>query len=69
MKTATIKIEGMSCQHCVKAVGKELAKLKNVIVNDVTVGTATISYDGSAETAKSIAEAIALAGFRVTNFS
>ena len=30
MKQETLKIEGMSCGHCVMAVKKELSKLENV---------------------------------------
>jgi copper chaperone len=65
MKTTLLKIEGMSCQHCVKAVSNELAKLKNVTVHAVAVGEADISYEESPQVSQQIAEAIAAAGYRL----
>ena len=44
MKKEQLKIEGMSCEHCVIAVRKELSKLElNVI--EVNIGSAKIEYD------------------------
>ena len=44
MKKEQLKIEGMSCEHCVIAVRKELSKLElNVI--EVNIGSAEIEYD------------------------
>ena len=49
MKTI-FKIDGMSCQHCVMAVKKEIQKLdvKNL---DVKIGEASVEFDESIEQA------------------
>jgi copper chaperone len=47
METTTIKVEGMSCSHCVSAVTKAVGALDGV--SDVKVsleaGTAEVKYD------------------------
>lgn len=63
MKSETIKIEGMSCQHCVMAVKKELSKL-DLKVNDVQVGSASVEYDENRITKSDIDKAIVEAGFK-----
>jgi copper chaperone len=64
MKTQEFKIEGMSCQHCVMAVEKELAK---VDLEDTTVeiGNAKVVYDESKVEESEIIEAINEAGYKV----
>jgi copper chaperone len=63
MKTETIKIEGMSCQHCVMAVKKELSKL-DLNVKDVQIGSATIEYDENIIMKTDIDKAVEEAGFK-----
>jgi copper chaperone len=65
MKHETLKIEGMSCGHCVMAVKKELAKLENVKVNDVQIGIADIEFDESKVDKKILSEAIEEAGYKL----
>ena len=38
------KIEGMSCNHCVMAVQKNLSKIK-LIKFEVTIGSAKVEFD------------------------
>lgn len=38
----TLKISGMSCNHCVKAVREALSGVKGVEVLDVSIGSAAI---------------------------
>jgi copper chaperone len=64
MKLEKFKIEGMSCNHCVMAVRKELSKL-NVNVKDVQIGYAEIEYDEKNVTRDQIANNISNAGYRV----
>lgn len=64
MKLEKFKIEGMSCNHCVMAVRKELSKL-NVNVKDVQIGSAEIEYDEKNVTRDQIANIISNAGYRV----
>lgn len=47
MKEATIKIEGMMCEHCKMAVTKALSSLTGIAEVSVSLepGTARISYD------------------------
>jgi copper chaperone len=65
MKTL-IKIDGMSCQHCVMAVKKELQKLeiKNL---DVKIGEVSVEFDENKVTQVEINQAIVDAGFIVVN--
>lgn len=63
MNRTTLKIDGMSCGHCVVAVKKALEELEGVTVEHVVVGTATVSYDPAVATPARIADAIADAGY------
>ena len=65
MKKETIKIEGMSCHHCVMAVQKELSKLENVKVKDVQIGSAEVEFDETKVTDKVLADAIEQAGYKI----
>lgn len=64
MKNDQLKIQGMSCQHCVMAVKKELSKL-NITVKDVQIGSAEVEYDETKVTRNDIDKAIAEAGYKV----
>lgn len=64
-KEETIKIEGMSCGHCVKAVRSALEALAGVDVHAVEIGTAQVGYDTEATDAAQIVEAIEDAGYTV----
>ncbi len=61
---ALIKIDGMSCQHCVMAVKKEIQKLdvKNL---DVKIGEVSVEYDESKVSEETIKKAIEGAGYIV----
>ena len=63
MKSENIKIEGMSCQHCVMAVKKELSKL-DLNVKDVQIGSASIEYDETKVSKTDIDKAVEEAGFK-----
>lgn len=43
----TLSIDGMHCEHCVDVVRDALSSLDGVTVDDIDVGHATISHDGS----------------------
>ncbi|HSU94537.1 MAG TPA: cation transporter [Gemmatimonadaceae bacterium] len=64
MTRTTLKIDGMSCGHCVTAVKKALLDLDGVTVESVAVGTATVQYDPAVASPEKIAEAIGDAGYR-----
>lgn len=65
MKTAELKIEGMSCGHCVMAVRKELAKLTGVEVDDVQIGSARVRLDEKTVALDQLNQAVERAGYRV----
>ena len=60
------KIEGMSCQHCVMAVRKEIQKLDVQNLN-VKIGEAIVEFDESKVNVGSIKSAIKEAGYIVIN--
>ena len=65
MAETTLKIEGMSCMHCVGRVKKALDALAGVSEATVDVGSATVSFDDSATSAEAIAEAVVKSGYKV----
>jgi len=65
MTTRTLKIDGMSCGHCIGAVTMALQDLPGVEVKDVKVGQAVIEADDSVVTTAHIAAAIDEAGYRL----
>lgn len=67
MTTKELKIEGMSCHHCVMAVQKELSKLEDVKVNDVQIGSAKVEYDENKVNDQALAAAVEKAGYKLIN--
>ncbi len=65
MAEAVVKIEGMSCQHCVMTVKKAIGGLPGIIESAVEIGSASVKYDeGKVE--KGVIEAtIEKAGYKV----
>jgi copper chaperone len=64
MNTVEIKIDGMTCNHCVMAVKKELSKIP-VESFDVQIGSAKVNFDGSKVQTEQIEKAIEEAGYKV----
>jgi copper chaperone len=65
MKTEELKIEGMSCGHCVMSVKKELARLAGLRIDAAEVGKVRVEYDESRVTREDLARAIDEAGYRL----
>jgi len=65
MAVKELKIEGMSCHHCVMALRKELEKLDIVTIEEASVGHAKIQYDDSKITSDDLAGAVDEAGFKL----
>ena len=63
---SVIKIDGMSCQHCVMAVKKEVQKL-DVQTLEVKIGEASVEYDENKVNEAAIKKAIEVAGYIVVN--
>ncbi len=67
MKEIVIKVEGMSCEHCVKSVTGALEALQGVKSVNVSLEnkTATVEYDEAAVTVEALKEAIEDQGYDV----
>ena len=61
-----VRIEGMSCQHCVRAVFTSLAAVEGIARADVSIGAAEVEHDGRV-TVESLREAIEVAGYSVVD--
>jgi len=59
-----IKIDGMICHHCVRAVETELEKL-NIINYTVSIGSARILYNDAMVNTQDIINAINASGYEV----
>jgi copper chaperone CopZ len=59
-----IRIEGMCCQHCVRAVFTALAAVAGISRAEVRIGSAEVQHDGSA-TVDALRDAVAVAGYSV----
>ena len=58
------RIDGMTCQHCVRAVFTALAALEGITRAEVSIGSVEIEHDGRV-TDEQLREAIAVAGYEV----
>jgi copper chaperone CopZ len=63
MEPLALKIDGMSCGHCVARVEKALKKLDGVVVVRVEVGAAELAYDPAKTPFARIREALDDAGY------
>jgi copper chaperone CopZ len=63
MERLHLTIEGMTCEHCVRAVRGRLEKTAGVKVGDVQVGSATLEYDPARTDVEQIEDAIADEGY------
>ncbi len=67
MTEISLKIDGMSCQHCVKSVKKALDNVEGVSSAEVAVGTAKVVYDDLKTNRDTITIAIQGAGHKVVD--
>ncbi len=67
METKVLQIEGMSCDHCKKAVTDALKAIDGVhsVDVDVAAGKATVSFDPGRTTLAALKEAVEEAGYDV----
>ena len=65
MAEITLKIGGMSCQHCVMSVKKAIDGIDGVISSDIAVGSATVEYDDTKTDREAVAEAVQSAGYKI----
>lgn len=64
MAKLMVRIDGMSCVHCVRAVTTALSAVEGITALEVGIGGATIEHDGRVEL-QQVAQAIAVAGYEV----
>ena len=68
MARSTLKIQGMTCNHCVMRVAKALkgvAGVKDAQV-DLQKGEAVVTYDDAAVTPEKLSFAVVEAGYKVS---
>jgi len=65
MNTRTLKIKGMSCGHCVRALKKELEKIGGLTVHFVERGSAKVSWNGQEIDETVLGAAVNEAGFKL----
>jgi len=63
METLNLTIEGMTCEHCLRAVRGRLERTLGVTVERVDIGSATVRFDAATTTIDEIEDAIADEGY------
>ncbi|MDB4917510.1 MAG: Heavy metal transport/detoxification protein [Gemmatimonadetes bacterium] len=63
METLHLTIEGMTCEHCVRAVEGRLRKTPGVEVERVAIGSADMKFDPLVTNADDLSEVIADEGY------
>ena len=67
MEQKTLKVEGMSCEHCVKAVTRAVSDLPGTarVKADLKAGTVSFEFDPGKTGLKEIEAAIEDAGYTI----
>lgn len=68
MTRIELTISGMTCDHCVRAVGDAVRGVPGVSGADVRVGSADVRFDESHASAADVTAAIRAAGYAVSGF-
>jgi copper chaperone CopZ len=63
MEKVTLKVDGMSCGHCVRSVEKALRSVDGVQLEQLAIGSATVSFDPTRTTIGALIDAVADAGY------
>lgn len=58
MDTLRLDIEGMTCDHCVRAVRTALEGVEGARVDSVAIGSATVRYDPSRTSPDALVDAV-----------
>ena len=61
-----VRVAGMSCQHCVRAVFTSLAAVEGIMRAEVSIGVVEVEHDGRVTVAQ-LRDAIAVAGYTVVD--
>jgi copper chaperone len=65
MESVHLNIEGMTCEHCVRAIDNRLRKTPGVEVERVVVGAVDLRYEPSKISLDEISELISDEGYTV----
>lgn len=65
MEQTVLKIDGMSCGHCISRVQKALACVEGVHVDQVEIGSARVTWDPDNVALPRLREAVEGAGYQV----
>lgn len=65
MKVQELRIQGMSCGHCVMSVRKGLDSVPGLVVESVEIGKAVVRYDESRVSLDSIKKAVEATGYSI----
>jgi copper chaperone len=65
MAEINMKIDGMSCQHCVMSVKKAVDAVEGINSSEVSVGSAKILYDDIKTDRDAFVKAVQDAGYKV----
>lgn len=63
MVPVSLTIEGMTCEHCLRAVRTRLARTPGVEIEEVQIGSARIRLDESRTSLTEVEDAIADEGY------
>ena len=66
MKELKLEVSGMSCGHCVGAVREALAGVPGVKVDDVRIGSVSVTFDETKTTVGDLVDAVSDAGYEAT---
>jgi len=61
---AKLEIDGMHCDACIRRLRIALEKLPSLHINDIAVGSTSITYNSAETTSQKIGAAIEKIGFR-----
>lgn len=63
MNALEIEIQGMTCQHCIRAVREALTAVDGVNVERVGIGSAIVAYDPARTTPAALIGAVTSQGY------
>lgn len=66
MKQLKLEVSGMSCGHCVSAVREALGSVPGVKVDDVQIGSVSVTYDEGKATVGDLVDAVSDAGYEAS---
>ena len=62
-KQVTLDVSGMSCGHCVHAVREALGAVPGVKVDEVRIGSASVTFDDQKASIGDLVDAVSSAGY------